>query len=51
MVVDPAFRASVPGLYAAGDAVAREPLQIAVAAGEGAVAARTIHRDLLAADS
>ncbi|GAA4157259.1 NAD(P)/FAD-dependent oxidoreductase [Gryllotalpicola daejeonensis] len=47
VVVDARFRTSVPGLYAAGDVTAREPMQIAVAAGEGAVVARTIHRDLL----
>ncbi|GAA4178739.1 NAD(P)/FAD-dependent oxidoreductase [Gryllotalpicola koreensis] len=47
VVVDARFRTTVPGLYAAGDVTAREPMQIAVAAGEGAVVARTIHLDLL----
>jgi thioredoxin reductase len=47
VIVSPSFRTSVPGLYAAGDVTAREPMQIAVAAGEGAVAARSIHLDLL----
>jgi thioredoxin reductase len=47
LVVDARFRTTVPGLYAAGDVTAREPMQIAVAAGEGAVVARTIHLDLL----
>ena len=47
VVVDRRFRSTVPGLYAAGDVTAREPMQIAVAAGEGAVVARTIHLDLL----
>lgn len=46
VIVDRRFRTSVPGLYAAGDVTAREPMQIAVAAGEGAVVARTIHLDL-----
>jgi len=50
IVVDRRFASSVPGLYAAGDVTSREPLQIAVAAGEGAVVARSIHLDLLAAD-
>lgn len=47
LIVDSRFRTSVRGLYAAGDVTAREPMQIAVAAGEGAVAARTIHLELL----
>lgn len=47
IIVDAAFRAGHPGLYAAGDVTAREPMQIAVAAGEGAIAARSIHLDLL----
>jgi len=47
VVVDRWFRTTAPGLYAAGDVTAREPMQIAVAAGEGAVAARSIHLDLL----
>jgi thioredoxin reductase len=47
VVVDRRFRSTVPGLYAAGDVTAREPMQIAVAAGEGAVVARTIHLELL----
>jgi len=49
VVVSSSFRTSVPGLYAAGDVTAREPMQIAVAAGEGAVVARSIHLDLLGA--
>ncbi|AYG02243.1 NAD(P)/FAD-dependent oxidoreductase [Gryllotalpicola protaetiae] len=47
VIVDARFRTTAPGLYAAGDVTAREPMQIAVAAGEGAVVARTIHLDLL----
>ena len=47
VIVDARFRTTVAGLYAAGDVTAREPMQIAVAAGEGAVVARTIHLDLL----
>ncbi|HEY0248782.1 MAG TPA: NAD(P)/FAD-dependent oxidoreductase [Gryllotalpicola sp.] len=47
VVVDAGFRTNVPGLYAAGDVTAREPMQIAVAAGEGAIVARSIHLDLL----
>ncbi|MFC4242621.1 NAD(P)/FAD-dependent oxidoreductase [Gryllotalpicola reticulitermitis] len=49
IVVDRGFRTDVRGLYAAGDVTAREPMQIAVAAGEGAVVARSIHLDLLGA--
>lgn len=47
VVVDAGFRTDVSGLYAAGDVTAREPMQIAVAAGEGAIVARSIHLDLL----
>ncbi|WP_022881154.1 NAD(P)/FAD-dependent oxidoreductase [Gryllotalpicola ginsengisoli] len=47
LIVDAGFRTSARGVYAAGDVISREPMQIAVAAGEGAVVARTIHRDLL----
>ena len=45
IVVDPYQRASVPGVYAAGDVVLG-PDQISHAVGEGGVAATTIRNDL-----
>lgn len=45
LIVDPAGRTSVPGLYAAGDITPPGPEQLIVAAGEGAQVSATILRD------
>ncbi len=48
--VDPGGRTSVPGVYAAGDAVPLWRKQLVVAAGDGAKVADTVGRDLVEGD-
>ncbi len=47
LVVDAAGRTSLPGLYAAGDAVAAGPQQLIVSAGQAARAAASLAHDLV----
>ncbi len=47
LAIDPMFRTSVPGLYAAGDVGTRSP-SVATAIAAGSDAAKTIVHDLLA---